>query len=308
MDDQQNSTSKRRADVSLAAPAVTTLASLPMQLRVLCYSLTEPSWDRLAVRLQESGCREPRFQWTDNARQSLVRLRAESFDLVLAFVESHDQEAMRNTLSIAQAMRTSGQDDAFLIVTDSCRDSDASQLLGLNCELLVTDGLWASGAVLPAICKAVAQVDVQRDNQRLGTAHHRRVMLERDEALRLLQQQREMIEARQFAPGHSESERAEPVPDSVLESIQPLYDELLRTFVIMGSGSLETEIADLVELMDVAGFGPHEALQLHLKRVESLVSGLGQRSSRHVMSRADVMALELMTNLADRFYRRLNSQ
>ena len=45
---------------------------------------------------------------------------------------------------------------------------------------------------------------------------------------------------------------------------------------------------------------PHEALQLHLRSVEGLVKGLGNRSARHVMARADLLAVEMMTHLAHR--------
>jgi hypothetical protein len=52
-----------------------------------------------------------------------------------------------------------------------------------------------------------------------------------------------------------------------------------------------------------ASLPPPEALQLHLQCVESLVKGLGNRSARHVMSRADLLAIELMTHLAHRSQR-----
>jgi hypothetical protein len=71
----------------------------------------------------------------------------------------------------------------------------------------------------------------------------------------------------------------------------------------MGSGSLANEIAEMADQFVSAALPPPEALQLHLQCVESLVKGLGNRSARHVMSRADLLAIELMTHLAHRSQR-----
>src|SRR4029077_20053676 len=71
------------------------------------------------------------------------------------------------------------------------------------------------------------------------------------------------------------------------------YQELLRTYVIMGSGNLVAEITRLADLLSRAGLSPREVLDLHLARVERLVRGLGNRSTRHVMARSDLLALEL---------------
>ena len=83
------------------------------------------------------------------------------------------------------------------------------------------------------------------------------------------------------------------------------YQELLRTYVIMGSGNLVAEIVKLADLLSLAGLAPREVLELHLARVERLVRGLGNRSTRHVMARADLLALELMIHLGECYQRQL---
>ena len=85
----------------------------------------------------------------------------------------------------------------------------------------------------------------------------------------------------------------------VPEEIKSYYHELLRTYVIMGSGSLGAEIAQLAHLLAEVGLSPRETLSLHLERVEGLVRGLGNRSTRHVMARADLLALELVIHLGE---------
>ena len=83
------------------------------------------------------------------------------------------------------------------------------------------------------------------------------------------------------------------------------YQELLRTYVIMGSGNLAVEIDKLAGLLAQAGLTPRAVLDLHLERVERLVRGLGNRSTRHVMARADLLALELLVHLGECYRRRI---
>jgi hypothetical protein len=68
---------------------------------------------------------------------------------------------------------------------------------------------------------------------------------------------------------------------------------------MMGSGNLAEEIKKLAQLFVLAGISPRAALHVHLERVESLIRGLGSRSSRHVMVRADILAMELMIQVGE---------
>ena len=103
---------------------------------------------------------------------------------------------------------------------------------------------------------------------------------------------------------HSQSQetlRADRSECLLLPQIDEYYDELLRTYVIMGSGNLRDEIAKLAEILSLAEMSPRQGLELHLERVEALVGGLGNRSARHVLARADLLALELMIHLGEHY-------
>jgi hypothetical protein len=82
------------------------------------------------------------------------------------------------------------------------------------------------------------------------------------------------------------------------------YRELLRTYVIMGSGNLTDELGRLGELLTSAGVDASDTMQLHVHVLEELVHGLGARSTRHVMTRADLLVLEIMIHLAEGYRRR----
>jgi hypothetical protein len=72
----------------------------------------------------------------------------------------------------------------------------------------------------------------------------------------------------------------------------------------MGSGNLACELSRLAELLVSAGLTARQAMELHLTVLEELLHGLGTRSTRHVMTRADLLAMELLLSLADGYRRR----
>jgi hypothetical protein len=82
------------------------------------------------------------------------------------------------------------------------------------------------------------------------------------------------------------------------------YRELLRTYVIMGSGNLTGELKRLAELLVIAGLSERQTLQVHLHVLTELIHGLGSRSTRHVMNRADLLAIEVLLHVGDSYRRR----
>ena len=289
---------------------------LPTRLRLLCVGPEEPSWVSLTLQLDAEGCLEPRFRWVSSSSQVLAILRDESFDCVLVSEGAREDVASPwDPLSLLQVIRASGYDDPLILITTSLNDERWIKVCRQECEVLLSSNLWESPALVPMIKRAMVRVELSRENHRLAIANHRRLVRDRDEAEHLLKQQRLIIaeleslaespldEAEQRAAVQS-SPATEPLdvgePSFPLpEQFDSYYHELLRTYVIMGSGSLGTEISKLAELLSLAGLSPRDALQLHLERVESLIRGLGNRSARHVMARADLLALELMVHLGE---------
>jgi hypothetical protein len=49
-------------------------------------------------------------------------------------------------------------------------------------------------------------------------------------------------------------------------------------------------------------------MRLHVTALEELIRGLGNRSARHVMNRADLLVVEMMMHLAERYRERYFEQ
>lgn len=294
-------------------------SGLPPGFRLLCIGMIEPDWVGLSLQLDAVGCHDPRLRWVSQATEAITILRRESFDCLVIGVEFTGQR-LWDAESLIRAVRASGCNDPLVLLMDQPDDELATLATQLNCELLVSRVTWNSRAFVAVIQRAIRNVETARENHRLSVDNHRRLVRERDEAGHLLRQQRDIISELELLahresdepPGEAESQLARIdeafgyVPGGrretaivVPEEIKRFYQELLRTYVIMGSGSLGGEIAELARILAEAELSPRDTLSLHLERVEQLVRGLGNRSTRHVMARADLLALELIIHLGE---------
>ena len=94
--------------------------------------------------------------------------------------------------------------------------------------------------------------------------------------------------------------KSEPSP-SFSYSLKTKYRELLRTHIIMGVGSLTAEREALVDGFVNDKLTSQQVMHLHLQALQQMIDGLGNRSTHHVMSRADLLILELIMSLAERY-------
>jgi len=290
------------------------LSSLPARLRLLCVGEVEPSWIGLTLQLDAEGCVEPTLKWVSTAAETLALLHDESFDcIVIGGRPLSPPGTMDGLLTLIRAIRAGGCDDPVVMIAAALEEAGWITAHANDVEPLITRQGWESRALVATIRRAMERVQLVRENHRFATADRRRLLRERDEADYLLDQQRQIVhELEQLARldlttcVNTDAVRGlavSPFP-TIPAELDNYYQELLRTYVIMGSGNLGPEIAKLAELLAVAGFTPRQALELHLERVEQLVGGLGNRSTRHVMARADLLALELMIHLGECYQRR----
>ena len=82
------------------------------------------------------------------------------------------------------------------------------------------------------------------------------------------------------------------------------YRKLLRTYVIMGTGNLSGDLKRLADLLVASGLTARQTMQLHLHVLEELIHGLGSRSTRHAMNRADLLVIEVLLHVAEGYRRR----
>lgn len=250
----------------------------------------------------------------------LTKLRDEVFDAVLV---SH-QPGVLDGLDLVEGLRAGGSEEPFILVGSA----PAEQIDALCYEVGADDYCCIAETTVRGLlwkfARAIERHHLIRENRRLVQAQRQRLQQEHQEAQRLLDQQRaliadlERIRAGKIEPVDTGSEglndclakSAAPetvdceLPDSLLRH----YRELLRAYVIMGVGNLADEMAALVEQLATANISAQRTLALHVRVLEELVQGLGNRSARHVINRADLLVLELMGHLADGYRERYHER
>ncbi len=229
--------------------------------------------------------------------EGLARLRDEVFDAVLIGHERGDTDA----LDLLGAIRAGSSDDQPVIVLGS----ESEQKMAALCyeaggDAYVCVDTTTTRTLIWQVARAAERCQLLDENRRLQQAQKHRLQLEHDEATRLLGQQRAMIDdLEELVRGSAEN----TVPDLPAPLVHH-YEELLRAHVIMGSGNLIEEMQLLSEMLATAGITSAQVMMLHIHVLEDMVRGLGSRSARHVMSRADLLILEVMIKLAEGYRQR----
>ena len=137
------------------------------------------------------------------------------------------------------------------------------------------------------IVRAAERYRLQTENRRLRRLEQNLRQHEQQEALETLSQIQ--------AIAHDGSGLQADPSDLLVSEIR----ETLRAYIIMGSGSLHADAQQLVELSIQLGCDARCVLTAITRAVEEMLRGLGRRSARHVMHRAHLLTIELMTRLAE---------
>ncbi len=262
------------------------------------------------------------------ATAALETLRDEVFDAILVSHHADDFDA----LDFIAGLRAGGTEEPVVILGTEDEFEIAPLCYEVGGDGYVCVNTATVRMFLWVLARAVERHQLLRENRRLLQGERQRLRHEHQEADRLLCQQRALIADLESLREPTDLERDEELAlsnkphernefttgataasaDSADCDLPPQliahYRELLRAHVIMGFGNLASEMSQLAEMLAIAGVTAPQMMLLHLKVLEELVQGLGARSARHVMTRADLLVLEVMIHLAEGYRRRTPEQ
>ncbi|REK11459.1 MAG: hypothetical protein DWQ37_14345 [Planctomycetota bacterium] len=286
---------------------------LPPRLRVLLVTTARRSGAWLAEALAGDSACQVTLDEARGAAAGLAALRSHAFDAVLVGHAPGELDA----LEFLDAQRAGGSEEPLIVLGEASPQEMDALVLEAGADAYLCVNTATTRSLLWILARATERRALVRENRRLAQAERHRLHQEQREAERLLSEQRDMIRDAQGLPeagdepgaaedgGHATSigqraaEHADGPPLS--ESLKDHYRELLRAHVIMGSGNLSNEMCALAELLASGGVTAPQTMQLHVQVLEELVRGLGSRSARHVMTRADLLVLEVLVHLAERY-------
>jgi DNA-binding NarL/FixJ family response regulator len=270
---------------------------LPPRMRVLYIATRQRTGGWLAEAFAADSASQVMLEEAVGSAAGLARLRDEIFDAILVNHEPGELDA----LDMIEGYRAGGAEEPIIVLGTQGDQEMAALCYEVGADGYVCVHTTTTRNLIWVVARAIQRSQLIRENQRLTLAEQTRLQRERDEAERLLDQQRSLL--------HSDSE-GEDAKDGQLPwhflpaELTNHYRELLRTYVIMGSGNLGDELECLAELLVTAGLTARQTLQIHLAVLEELIHGLGQRSARHVMNRADLLAMEILLHLGEGYRRR----
>ena len=269
--------------------------SLPLKMRVLSITNRRRTGAWLAEAFANDSASEVHLEEAVGTTAGLARLRDEAFDAVLVSHEPGELDA----LDLIEGYRVGGADEPIVVMGTQSEQEMAALCYEVGADAYVCANTTTTRNLIWIVARAVQRHQLIRENRRLNLAERQRLQREHDEAERLLRQQRSLI-----ADVTAAVETSDRPPPGLPTELVDHYRELLRTYVIMGSGNLAPELSCLAELLAAAGVTAPQAMQLHLHVLAELIHGLGTRSTRHVMTRADLLVMEIMIHLADGYHRR----
>ncbi len=226
----------------------------------------------------------------------LAKLQEERFDVLLVCHLPGELDAFE----LIYGYRTGGFEEPIVVLgaEDETEMAPAVSQAGAD-EFICVQNATARHLIW-IVERAICKRKMAEENRRLHSAERTRLRRETVEADQMLRQQRSLIGDLETL--RDASDERDPRQDPALpDELWTLYRQLLRAYVIMGSGNMSDELKRLADLLVATGASARQAMRLHLSVLEEMVRGLGSRSSRHVMTRADLLAMELMIHLTENY-------
>jgi DNA-binding NarL/FixJ family response regulator len=265
---------------------------LPPRMRALYITTHSRTGGWLAEAFAADSASEVVLEEATGTAAGLARLRDEVFDAVLVCHEPGELDA----LELTEGYRAGGAQEPIVVLGTQSEQEMAPLCYEVGADGYVCVHTTTTRNLIWIVARAVQRYQLVSDNQRLQHAEQTRLQREHDEAGRLIREQWALVDD---APGGASDEAARPALVPLPPELIAHYRELLRIHVIMGSGSMGCELQRLADLLVTAGLSARQTAQIHLQVLEELVHGLGPRSTRHVMGRADLLALEMLVHLAE---------
>lgn len=293
---------------------------LPPRMRVLFVTNRQRTGGWLAESLVADSASQIELEEVVGSAAGLAQLRDESFDAVLVSHEPGELDATE----LIEGYRAGGADEPITVLGNQSEQEMAAPCYEVGADAYLCANTTTVRNLIWVLARAVQRHQLVRENRRLNLAEQQRLQREHDEADLLLDQQRALIADLEGIHRRGKGDASitgptdlssavdspcvdgQPAPGAVQTAELDLpdelishYRELLRTYVIMGSGNLVREMSRLADLLATAGVSARQTMQMHVHVLEELVNGLGSRSTRHVMTRADLLVLEILIHLAE---------
>ncbi|MCO6043630.1 hypothetical protein NG895_06895 [Aeoliella sp. ICT_H6.2] len=288
---------------------------IPDRLKLLYVTTLHRSSTWLSEAFATDNATRVILKETVGVTAGLALLRDEVFDAVVVFHEP----GVLDALDFVEALRTGGHEEPIIVLGVEPPQSFEVLAYEVGADAYCSMKQTTTRSLLWEFARAIRRYELVRENRRMVEAERQRLASEHAEAERLLEEQRTLLTELE-AVDTGEVTHAEGLAGSLAEvtarssraalpaALVNHYRDLLQTYVVMGSGNLSDEMYRLTEVLVDAKISAHQVIALHVEVLEGMIHGLGRRSARHVMNRADLLVLEVTMHLAEGYQQRYESR
>jgi DNA-binding response OmpR family regulator len=301
---------------------------MPARMKVLYVTTLHRTGGWLAEAFAADSASEVVLREAIGVTAGLAHLRDEVFDAVLV---SHESGVL-DALEFVEGVRAGGNDEPMIILGSEPAAEMAALAYEVGADAYCRVTETTTRTLLWTFARAIERCALVREHRRLVQLDEQRLAHEHQEAERLLAEQRALVselellrddrqlvaDGKEQGAGSREQDASGPPPPAptsqppaprhLPEALVNHYREMLRAYVVMGAGNLSDEMNRLAALLADANVSAQQTMHLHVHVLEELIDSLGNRSARHVMTRADLLVLEVMAHLADGYRRRYHDR
>lgn len=287
---------------------------IPDRMKVLYVTTLHRSSQWLAEAFASDSASSVTLRETVGITAGLAMLRDEVFDIVVVYHEP----GVLDALDFVEGLRTGGHEEPMIVLGDEAPQTFEALAYEVGADAYCAMKQTTTRCLLWEFARAIRRYELVSENRRMIEAERQRLASEHTEAERLLDEQRTLLSeleaidegeppsgeylAGALANAPSASRRTLPT------ELLTLYRDMLQTYVVMGSGNLTDELNSLAQVLIESHVSAHQVMQLHVEVLEGMINGLGRRSARHVMNRADLLVLEMTVHLAEGYRLRLEER
>ncbi len=273
-------------------------------INILAAGQTSPDWDYLHARLPRLGIALNEAQWVSDLKSALPFLRAEPWDCLLIGIEDSYNAAELHALQVyLGVIREMGFGGPVILLSEELSDSLVEISNQWNCQFHEVDFRKRSSAMDWMIVREIQANQTREELKRARSELQVRQQREREEASLILSQQHRLLHEIVSTSSITSNETVNFLASSRIfdDSSKQKYDQVLKNVVISGTSGSRQILPTLLTEFEANGLTPGDILSLHLQSLEKLISGTGEKSTRHILQRADQLLVEVMVSLAETY-------
>ncbi|TWT60338.1 hypothetical protein Pan54_10520 [Rubinisphaera italica] len=273
-------------------------------INLLAVGQFPPDWDYLHARLQRLGLSLNEAQWVTGPKSALPFLRTEPWDCLLYAIEDSFDTAELHAIHIhLRAVRDMGILIPVILIAAELNDSLAEICQEWNCQFQEADFRKRSTGIGLVIFREIQANRTQEELRQAKTELRIRQQRSREEASLILSQQHRLLnDIVSVSAGSSNATVTSLTSTRVFdEAAKQKYDQILKNMVISGLSGSRQMLLSMLSEFEISGVSPGDILSLHLQALEKLIAGAGEKSTRHILQRADQLLVEVMVSLAETY-------